>query len=507
MRRPGRAAQQALEAARAYLARGWCPMAVPPRSKARRRPWRHLQTRRPTLEEVERDFGAEDGDANVALICGTVSGGLVILDVDGREAEAKVRSLDLPPTRTARAVRGPHLYWRTSDRVATRRLALGDGSALELRGEGSYVLAPPSVHPSGLRYAFEDPDVPLAELPAGVLTLFSTGGTNERPAADRADPPERWLRLVESNPRTRAAWEGRGDHPDRTGSGRDMFLAHELRRCSFGPEEARRILREAPYPVEGGRTERYLDLTLAKAYQAGRKRQLPAYGIAPAAPVDSGAWARLTPAAKALYYVLLVRRMRPSGKIVWSAEKLARDAGIHVNSIGPAAAQLEEEGLVTRKRVAGSRMEYHVPLISPQESTGVSQAPAEEGVPQATAGLDPTPGNSGGETNRATPRIYGGEPVMVHEIGGGPGPAPPATEALPGGEREGKGESGGAVALISMRLVPQHLPDGTVVVRRRCSDGSVVPIWRGTVGEWMSWRPPEVLRDESRRGEWPKVEG
>lgn len=487
-----------LEAALQYLARGWCPMAIPPRSKERLRKWRHLQGQRPSREEVERDFAVEGEGANVAIIGGTVSGGLVFLDVDGAEAEGRVRELNPPATLTVKTARGRHLYFRTKDKVATRRIGLGNGGGLELRGEGAYVLAPHSVHPSGFRYAPEDPAQPVAELPEAVLTLFGVTASAHQAAAE-ANPeqvPERWLRLVESNPRTRAAWEGQGEHHDQTGSGRDMYLAHEIRRCGFGPEEARRILRAAPYPVGGGRPASYLDRTLAKAYKAGQRRQLPAYGIAPAGPVDDRTFARLAPASKALYHVLLVRRMRPSGVVVRSVELLAVDAGISVKSVGPAGAKLEKAGLLQRHRVAGGRMQYR--LFLPPDKGGMREAQAGPGpedeppLPQAPrpheglaapAFLPPVQGgvrDEAGPSAGPMPGLLASPPVQrgmsppvkpgVREI-----PSPPVQGgvrlSLVTNEEEGSGMAATETASLPARP-PCHV----------CGGGRW---WRSSSGVWL----------------------
>ncbi len=41
---------------------------------------------------------------------------------------------------------------------------------------------------------------------------------------------------------------------------------------------------------------------------------------------------------------------------------------------------------------------------------------------------------------------------------------------------------------------------------RVCRSGERVPVWRGRVGDDLGWNPPECLRWEDRRAEWPKVE-
>lgn len=58
-----------------------------------------------------------------------------------------------------------------------------------------------------------------------------------------------------------------------------------------------------------------------------------------------------------------------------------------------------------------------------------------------------------------------------------------------------------APAPPSMRLLPETLADGSKVVYRRLQSRDLVPVFRGTLTEWMAWTPPELLRDESRMAE------
>src|SRR3974377_404925 len=87
---------------------------------------------------------------------GSVSG-VWILDVDGEDGEATLRGLQarlgaLPRTREVITGGGRHLWFRDTGPIpsTTRRI----GAGLDTKGDGGYVIAPPSVHPSGRRYAW-----------------------------------------------------------------------------------------------------------------------------------------------------------------------------------------------------------------------------------------------------------------------------------------------------------------------------------------------------------------
>jgi len=128
--------------------------------------WKEYQTRYPTDEELEVWFS--DGKNNIAIVTGPISG-IAVLDIDGKEGEESIKQnkLYLPPTPCVKTGKGYHYYFKYQDGVRnfTRRYP-----GIDLRGEGGYVLAPPSIHPSGMRYEWLiPPGEELPELPGWVL--------------------------------------------------------------------------------------------------------------------------------------------------------------------------------------------------------------------------------------------------------------------------------------------------------------------------------------------------
>ena len=105
-------------------------------------------------------------DANVGLRTGAASG-LVVLDVDpAHGGEASLAELvdayeALPATLEVRTGGGRHLYFaHPGVRVANSAGGLGPG--LDVRGDGGYILAPPSRHASGATYRRLTPGPPAA---------------------------------------------------------------------------------------------------------------------------------------------------------------------------------------------------------------------------------------------------------------------------------------------------------------------------------------------------------
>jgi bifunctional DNA primase/polymerase-like protein/primase-like protein len=96
-------------------------------------------------------------DLNIGIATGAASR-VFVLDIDGDDGEASLRKLEsergaLPSTVEVITGKGRHCYFRTGKRkVGNSASQLGAG--LDIRGDGGYVIAPPSVHPSGRSYAW-----------------------------------------------------------------------------------------------------------------------------------------------------------------------------------------------------------------------------------------------------------------------------------------------------------------------------------------------------------------
>jgi len=509
---------QSLEAALGYLLRSWSVMAVPARTKKRTRPWKKWQRRRPTLIEVRRDFDAEAGSPNVAVICGGVSS-LVVLDTDGREAEEQMTGLALPRTLSVRTARGRHWYFRATAPLRSRVLSLSGNGHIELRGEGTYVLAPPSQHPSGLHYVFEDPEAPLAELPQTILDLFPA----RAPASPTSDGlPTRWVQMITRWPQAQAAWSGQGAHPDKSGSGCDMFLAHFTRRLGFNRDEVREILRAAPYPMDGSRTPDYLDRTVHKAFASVGTRPRPrtGFGQMPNWIVSSGTLARLSSRAAKVLTVLVTRAERPSFIVRISMVRLVAEAKVSVDRVGKATDELAAAGVIRKQRAIGGRwniwIRHHPPLTYSAESAEHVSDPQGARDPQEPSPAHPappTPQKVRSMSADPTPQKVRSMCSSVHEWRREAGPAPisgPPSGAQVEGEGPQRVAAAAAPVQPSMRLDSESVctPQGYVRrVWRVCSDNRRVLVFCGSPDEWLIWDAPESLRFEERMAEWPTARG
>ena len=107
--------------------------------------WHQYAERLPTKQELQAWFCV---DYNIACICGAVSHNLAVIDFDSLEAwETWQANHDPLDTYHVKTSRGWHLYVFTEEETSTWR-----GEDIDVKGKSSYVLAPPSIHPSGHKY-------------------------------------------------------------------------------------------------------------------------------------------------------------------------------------------------------------------------------------------------------------------------------------------------------------------------------------------------------------------
>jgi Bifunctional DNA primase/polymerase, N-terminal/Primase C terminal 1 (PriCT-1) len=140
-------------------------------------------------------------DANI----GVATGHLVVIDVDpqhgGDDSLHKLETEhgELPHTiRVITGGGGEHIFFEATAEIgnSTGKLAAG----IDVRGVGGYVVAPPSLHRSGRRYAWSvdhHPDnTAVAPLPDWIVAAV------KKPAGNGADilptPPFEWRELVEN---------------------------------------------------------------------------------------------------------------------------------------------------------------------------------------------------------------------------------------------------------------------------------------------------------------------
>jgi predicted P-loop ATPase len=129
---------------------------------------------------------SDEPERNIGIACGEKSG-VWVLDVDGPGGESALAALvqehgPLPETPEQTTGKGRHLIFRWTAGIGNRGGTLGVNEfkrkcpGLDVRGEGGYIVAAPSVHPSGAAYAWHEARRPslmaFAEAPQWLLDMI-----------------------------------------------------------------------------------------------------------------------------------------------------------------------------------------------------------------------------------------------------------------------------------------------------------------------------------------------
>jgi hypothetical protein len=190
----------ALERARALRQRGLSVFPIPLYTKVPTLPWKAYQDRLATEDELLAWFSEKHGrvwGSNIGVVTGAISG-VVVVDADTHAAVRHcVRRLPYTPWQTGTA-HGFHLWFahpgiptpnRGTDLVTT-----GGPLPIHIRGDGGFVVAPGSLHPSGAEYREAgDWTVPRTALPRfwrnwlQPPTRPKTTGFNSNPQSNSRD--------------------------------------------------------------------------------------------------------------------------------------------------------------------------------------------------------------------------------------------------------------------------------------------------------------------------------
>lgn len=247
-----------------------------------KRSWKPYQTTPATQEEVA--IWWRDQTCNVGIVTGTVSG-IVVLDLDNAAAIRVAYERGIPQTPHASTGKGLHIYFRApASRLGNRAGFDPTVEGFDFRGEGGYVVAPPSIHPNGSVYTWlQSPeDCPVAEMPewlgelllpaAPVRAIESAGlpaETNSPPPLSDSDRVQQMVTAtiqaeLEQVRRTRQG--GRNDQLNRS-----AFVLGQLVGASLADE------REIEHRLETvalttGLTRSEVRATMASGLKAGKRK-------------------------------------------------------------------------------------------------------------------------------------------------------------------------------------------------------------------------------------------
>jgi hypothetical protein len=147
-----------------------------------------------TDPDVVRSWWAANPQFNIGIATGEVSN-IFVADTDDSDGQEGLGRLEaqhgsLPPTLQVCTAKGMHYYFRWPG-VLVRNSASKVAPKIDVRGAGGYVLAPPSIHPTGRRYCWSvDSGNTIADAPAWLINLVADKRGNG------AAPTQHWRSIV-----------------------------------------------------------------------------------------------------------------------------------------------------------------------------------------------------------------------------------------------------------------------------------------------------------------------
>lgn len=169
---------QTLGDALRYLEMNLSIIPIRPKDKRPLIAWESFQKERATEELAERWF-TEHPDANVGIITGEISG-IDVVDIDSEKGAQALtpylpETFETPTARTPRG--GSHIYVAHRDTLGNAVRFIED---CDFRGQGGYVVAPPSIGQNGKPYAWAPYlsmfEVQPAVLPDSLYSILINGG-------------------------------------------------------------------------------------------------------------------------------------------------------------------------------------------------------------------------------------------------------------------------------------------------------------------------------------------
>jgi len=151
-----------LDAAMRLLKSGKPVFAVDRTSKKPFEPWGEYQDRLPMEEEVRTSWSKHPA-GNLGMTTGHLSG-KVVIDCDSEESGDRFieEYPEAKDTLQVQTGRGRHFYFEYEEGIRNDAGKLL-GPGIDVRGEGGYVVIPPSIHANGKPYRWLNKNKPIAQ--------------------------------------------------------------------------------------------------------------------------------------------------------------------------------------------------------------------------------------------------------------------------------------------------------------------------------------------------------
>ncbi len=256
-----------LQHALAYAEHGWQVLPLRPNTKD---PYKDIGVYQATTDQAQIfEWWTRWPDANIGCHCG--ASGLVAIDEDAIDVLIN-GGIELDTnTVTNLTARGEHLVYRQPPdiRIGNRHRNLPDD--VHVRGYGGYIVLPPSVHPDGPRYEWEDGyspfDIVPAPLPDDLLRLLLSDDMVDASIifddVDAPSVPDLRLPQAAKDAIFNPAPKGKRSEQDAS------VIWHLLHTARLTPSEVKAIYDTHPIGSRGKYSERglqYLERTIRSAY-------------------------------------------------------------------------------------------------------------------------------------------------------------------------------------------------------------------------------------------------
>ncbi len=337
-------------------------------------------------------------DANIGLRTGAESG-VIALDVDPDKggadslADLERRHGSLPTTVESLTGRGGrHILFAHPGNGQVIRNSEGKlAPGLDIRGDGGYIVAPPSRHASGRQYAWEissEPDdVPLAPLPTWLLGLVTKSIDMQGRSTEPFDTAKALMGVPEGQrDDTLFGLAGKLRHADVPQDFAEQLVLEAAAKCTppFPEAAARAKVRNAYARYESGVGADYLKAANAKAVHGSDSwpvlNENALYGLA-------GDVVRLfKPHTEADPLALLASFLAEVGTMLGRGPHLILDGSYHPLLFWPV---LVGRSSKSRKGSAGNRIRTICAMANPNWTRGECKGTLSSGEGLAYAVRDP----------------------------------------------------------------------------------------------------------------------
>ncbi len=253
-----------------YLKLGLSVIPLEPKGKKPLLDWKPYQSRLATEIGV-RDWFAKWPDANLGVVTGNVSA-ICVVDLDGPEGLQSAIQLALTSPIVSISGRGKHLWFKNPTTVLADSVDLKNKCrlfpGLDIRAQGGYVVAPPSLHENGNRYRFLRPLTSqtlstLPEFPSVLLKSTIPSGTAVASIVQDIRKPLDIKPLLE---------ELKNGHVHNT----LIKVLGKFRAANFSEEDTHTLI--APYALENGRPYEHLKAKIEEIWGRYPARSLVGQG-------------------------------------------------------------------------------------------------------------------------------------------------------------------------------------------------------------------------------------